>query len=128
MRFWVSTVSRAHVQNGIAGGFAEDDESRLKRMSPGDGVVFYSPRPDQRFTAIGSVADDAPQQIGDAWRRAVRFMDCQEVAIQPLIDSLDFIRDKKSWGVFFRRGFFEIAESDFRTLERAMALQTALTS
>ena len=121
MRFWVSTVSRAHVQNEIAGSFAEDGESRLKRMSPGDGIVFYSPRPDQRLTAIGVVADDAPQQIGDAWRRAIHFTQNEEVAIQPLIDSLDFIRDKKSWGVFFGRGFFEISESDFRTLERAMS-------
>ena len=128
MRFWVSTVSRAHVQNNIAGGFAEDDEWRLKRMSPGDGIVFYSPRPEQRFTAIGMVTDDTPQLNGDAWRRPVLFMACEEAAVQPLIDSLDFIRDKKSWGVFFRRGFFEIPESDFRTLERAMALETALTS
>ena len=38
---------------------------------------------------------------------------------------LDFIRDKRSWGVFFRRGFFEINESDFRTLERGFG--TAVT-
>jgi len=125
MRFWISTVSRAHVQNGIAGGFAEDDESRLKRLSPGDRIVFYAPRPDQRFTAIAEVVDGGPYQSGEVWRRNVIFRDGNELAVQPLIDALDFIRDKRSWGVFFRRGFFEINESDFRTLERGFG--TAVT-
>ncbi len=120
MRFWVSVVSRGHVQNEVAGGFAQDDESRLKRMSAGDRIVFYSPRPDQRVTAIAEVLDGGPYPSGEEWRRNVSFLDCEETAIQPLIESLDFVRDKKSWGVFFRRGFFEISESDFQTLERAM--------
>jgi predicted RNA-binding protein len=54
------------------------------------------------------------------WRRRVNFLSSTEVAIQPLIDSLEFIRNKKSWGFMFRRGLFEIGESDFRKIAEAM--------
>ncbi|MGZ7080910.1 MAG: EVE domain-containing protein [Thermoanaerobaculia bacterium] len=135
MRYWVNTISRAHVQNGLAGGFTQADhgkDSRLKRMAKGDRIVFYSPRTEmqagqavQRFTAIGEVTDDAPYQVEmtpefHPWRRRVNFRTAGEAPIQPLIEQLEFIRNKKSWGFTFRRGFFEIGEADFRTIERAM--------
>jgi hypothetical protein len=51
----------------------------------------------------------------------MKFLACAEAPIQPLIEHLDFIRNKKSWGFTFRRGFFEIAESDFKTIAQAMS-------
>ena len=130
MRYWINTVSRSHVQNGIAGGFTQADhgkESRLKRLSKGDAIVFYSPRTEfqagealQRFTAIAEVEDEVPYQADASWRRNVKFAACSEAPIHPLIDQLDFITNKKSWGTPFRRGFFEIAEADFRKIEEAM--------
>jgi predicted RNA-binding protein len=50
----------------------------------------------------------------------VSFRSAGEAAIQPLIEQLEFIRNKKSWGFTFRRGFFEIGEADFKTIEQAM--------
>ena len=94
---------------------------RLKRLSKGDRIVFYSPRTDQRFTAIGEVIDEAPFEVDAAWRRQMKFFPAGEVPIQPLIEQLEFIRNKKSWGVVFRRGFFEIGESDFQKIEAAMS-------
>jgi hypothetical protein len=135
MRYWVNTVSREHVQRGVAGGFTQADHgknTRLKRMAKGDRMVFYSPRtefqggqPLQCFTALGEVVDDEPFQVEMApdfhpWRRKVRFLDSEEAAIQPLLESLDFIRNKKSWGIVFRRGFFEIERSDFVKIAKAM--------
>ena len=137
MRYWVNTVSRSHVQNGVAGGFTQADhgkDSRLKRLSMGDGIVFYSPRTDMRagdpvqsFTAIGEVVDEAPYQVEmtpefHPWRRRVKFQSAAEAKIQPLIENLEFIRNKKSWGVVFRRGFFEIGEKDFQAIARAMSV------
>ena len=65
MRYWINTVSRDHVQRGVAGGFTQVDhgkDTRLKRMSKGDGIIFYSPRselgsgePLQRCTTTGAV-------------------------------------------------------------------------
>jgi hypothetical protein len=136
MRFFINTVSREHVRRGIEGGFTQADhgrDARIKRLEKGDRIVFYSPRtemdggePLQRFTAIAEIVDDAPYQVEIApefkpWRRRVTFADCEEVPIQPLIEQLEFIRNKKSWGFTFRRGFFEIAEADFRRIEEAMS-------
>ncbi len=123
MRYWINTVSRSHVQTGIEGGFTQTEhgkESRLRRLAKGDQIVFYSPRTDQKFTAIGEVIDEAPYQEETGWRRRMKFATAQEAAIQPLIEQLEFIRNKKSWGFPFRRGFFEITESDFKTIASAM--------
>ena len=115
MRYWVNTVSRDDVQAGVAG-----DKPRLKRASKGDFVVFYSPRtgiksgePVQSFTGIAEVIDESPCQT--------KFIASTEAPVRPLIESLDFITNKKSWGVTFRRGFFEIGEADFRRIAAAMS-------
>ena len=140
MRYWVNTVSLNHVQRGAEGGFTQADHgsnTRLKRLTKGDRIVFYSPRtefqagqPLQRFTAIAEVLDDAPYQVEvnpefRPWRRQVRFLSSAETPIQPLIEQLDFIGNKKSWGVAFRRGFFEIAEADFNRIAQAMNVERA---
>jgi len=141
MRYWISVVSLNHVRAGMEGGFTQADHgarSRLDRLSKGDAIVFYSPRtelragdPVQRFTAMAEVVDDAPFEaatVGEApspWRRLVRFIDCEEAPARPLLEELEFIRDKKSWGVAFRRGFFEIGEADYHRLARAMRAAAA---
>src|SRR3954468_1627329 len=105
MRYWINTVSLDHVQKGIAGGFMQADhgaDTRLKRLSKGDQVIFYSPRtefqagtPLQQFTAIAEVIDDAPYQVDvhpewKPWRRRVNFLPVTETAVQPLIEELGF--------------------------------------
>jgi hypothetical protein len=134
MRYWINTVSRSHVERGVAGGFTQaghGKQSPLRRLGNGDGIIFYSPRTDypdgdplQAFTAIGTVIDDAPYEAeGEGerpWRRSVRFAECSETPIRPLIASLDFIRNKESWGVMFRRGLFEIGEADYLKIAEAM--------
>lgn len=103
-------------------------------MGKGDGLIFYSPREDmqagdrvQAFTAIGMIADDAPYQVDVTpdfrpWRRKMEFLPSAEAPIQPLIEELEFIRNKKSWGVMFRRGLVEIGEADFKRIARAMSV------
>ena len=132
MRYWINTISRNHVQAGAAGGFTEADhgrETRLKRLAKGDAIVFYSPRTDikagervQRFTGIARIVDDELWRESEQspWRRRAEFAPAAEAPVAPLIEDLEFIRNKKSWGVVFRRGFFEIGENDFRTIAMAM--------
>lgn len=135
MRYFINTISRAHVQRGIEGGFTQadhGDDKRLKRIAKGDAIVFYSPRTEfrageklQQFTAIGEVLDDTPYQVEMApdfkpWRRRVAFRECNEVPVQPLIEQLSFIPDKKRWGFPFRRGLFEIQQADFERIAEAM--------
>lgn len=136
-RYWINTVSRDHVRIGAAGGFTQaghGKNSGLKRLGRGDYLVFYSPRtsfdggePLQCFTALGRVTDDEPYQVEMSpkfhpWRRKVEFSSAREAPIQPLLEKLEFIPDKKRWGYPFRRGLFEIERLDFVRIAEAMGI------
>ncbi len=138
MKYWINVVSREHVLIGVAGGFTQAQHGAphgLRRLSRGDFVVFYSPRvamegePLRRFTAAGRVADDEVYQVEmtpafHPWRRKLDFVAVQDAPIEPLLEALSFIPDKKRWGFPFRRGLFEIPEADFRLIAEAMGIQT----
>ena len=136
--YWVNTVSRDHVQAAVAGGFTQADHGknpRLKRLSKGDWVVFYSPKtsfkdgePLQAFTALGEITGTEPYQVemtGDfrPWRRQMTFKQGDEAPIRPLLDDLEFIKDKEKWGFPFRRGLFEIDQADFERIANAMNVE-----
>ena len=138
VRYWVNTVSRNHVQVGVESGFTQADHgknTRLKRLSKGDWLVFYSPRTElrggealQTFTAIGRVADGEPYQVEmtpqfHPWRRKVDFCRAREAPVRPLIDDLDFIANKERWGYPFRCGLFEVGRQDFGKIAKAMGIQ-----
>jgi EVE domain len=135
VKCWVNTVSRDHVQAGVAGGFTQAGHGKasgLERPNAGDGLVFYSPKtslrdgePVKAFTAIGRVVDDRLYQVEMApgfvpWRRNVEFAACVEAPIRPLIEELSFIKDKRRWGYVFRLGLFEIPCRDFDLIKAAM--------
>ena len=137
MRYWINTVSREHVLRGVAGGFTQADHgknTRLNNLSEGDWLVFYSPResypdgaPLQVFTTIGRVGGGDVYQVEMCadfrpWRKPVTFLDAHPTPIKPLIDGLSFITDKRAWGFPFRRGLFEIQESDFVQIAVAMGV------
>jgi hypothetical protein len=139
-KYWVNTVSREHVQRGVVGGFTQADHgrnTRLKRLRPGDRIVFYSPRtaypdgePLQQFTAIGTVTGPEPYQVTmtedfHPWRLEVRFDECQPTGIRPLLPELGFLRDQRSWGYVFRRGLFTIDEADFAIIADAMGVRAS---
>jgi hypothetical protein len=138
--YWINTISREHVQRGVAGGFTQANHGKvtnLRQLAQGDVIVFYSPRtsypagePLQRFTAIGRVLDTEPYQAEmtptfHPWRRQVEFLPCTEAPIQPLIVSLNFITDKRKWGFPFRRGLFRIEQEDFLQITQAMQVAPA---
>lgn len=107
-------------------------QAPLKRMKPADWVIFYSPKQVlerdekcQAFTAIGQVSDDTIYQVAVTedfvpFRRNVTFQTAKETSIVPLINELDFIPNKKSWGYPFRLGFFEIDKHDFDLISQNM--------
>lgn len=134
-RYWIVVVSKDHLARGVEGGFMQANhgkEAPLKKLKPGDWVIFYSPKqtyggkePLQAFTAIGQVKGDEIYQhkMSDdfvPYRRNVNFYKCNETPIEPLIPNLNFIENKKAWGFKFRFGFFEIPEHDFKLIKSAM--------
>jgi predicted RNA-binding protein len=135
MKYWINTVTRDHVLIGKEGGFVQSGhgkESPLKRMSKGDMVIFYSPKaslkdggPLKRFTALACLIDDRIYQVTVSntfkpYRRNAEYFRCQEAEVLPLIEQLNFITNKKSWGFRFRFGLFEIPKKDFEIISRAM--------
>lgn len=136
-KFWMIVASKDHVKKGIAEGIAQachGKASPLKRMKPGDGVIYYSgkqsmDKPDKcrEFTAIGYVNDDEVytyQMTPDfcPFRRNISFLPHTDVSILPLVDDLQFIKNKKRWGYPFRFGFFEISQYDFDLIASHMLL------
>lgn len=134
-RYWINTISREHVRLGVEGGFTQADhgkDSRLRRLRPGDLIAFYSPRtamgsgePLQQFTALGTVTGDSPYQVEVSpdfhpWRLKVAFEEVTPAPIRPLLEDLGFITDTKRWGFPFRRGLFEVEESDMDLIRRAL--------
>jgi hypothetical protein len=134
-KFWLIVASKNHVERGVQGGFMQAGHGKsapLKRMKPGDWVVYYSPKLElggdgkcQAFTAIGKVADGPIYEcdMGNGFipsRRDAESYACELTPIQPLIADLAFIQDKKNWGYVFRYGCFEIPESDFDLIASRM--------
>jgi len=134
-RYWINTVSRDHIRAGVEGGFTQANHGRattLRQLARDDLVAFYSPRtrypdgePLQHFTAIGRVIDDAPYQAEmnptfHPWRRRLQFLECEEAPMQDLIGDLTLTRDRKHWGLVFRRGLFQVGAEDFQRIAHAM--------
>lgn len=136
-KYWITVASKDHVMKGVAGGFMQANHGKsspLRRVAPGDWVIFYSPKqqfkgvdPCQAFTAVGQIKEGevytavmAPDF--EPARRDVDFKACEEVEIRPLIDQLSFIEDKQRWGYLFRFGFFEIKQPDFELIARNMGI------
>jgi predicted RNA-binding protein len=136
-RFWIASISKEHTLRGINGNFIQachGKKAPLKRMSKGDYIVIYSSKTTmssgekyQKFTAIGKVTDDDTYsfQMTESFipfRRNIRFYECDECSIIPLINELGFIENKKMWGYPFRYGFFEISEKDFSLIASKMII------
>lgn len=134
-KYWIGVASKEHVERGVLGGFAQVCHGKagpLNRMEGGDWIVYYSPTvkfkqkgPCQSFTAIGKIKGGEAYLFSMSedftpWRRDVDFVKSKEIPIQPLIDQLPFIKDKKKWGYPFRWGCFEIQEQDFQIIAKAM--------
>ncbi len=133
-RYWIAVASAEHARRGRAGFMQVNHGKRapLRRISAGDGVVYYSPTGTfrgrdklQAFTLIGRVRDDAlyeghMSEGFTPWRRNVDYADARDAPIAPLLDTLEFTRGRSNWGYQMRFGLFEISETDFRAIADAM--------
>lgn len=130
-KYWIAVVSKEHTIRGVHGGYMQvchGKQAPLKRMKQDDWLIVYSPKLSmegaekcQAFTAIGQASDENVYQFKMSenfipFRRNIKFYNCTESSILPLINDLEFIQNKKSWGFPFRFGFFEIKEGDFNLI------------
>ena len=104
----------------------------MKRLSPGDRILYYSPRTEMRagqalqaFTAVGEVLPGEPYQVKQSdrfrpFRRNVRYFDALEAPIRPLLPDLSFARGGVSWGQVMRSGTFRLDVADYKIIAEAM--------
>ena len=134
VKYWLGVASAEHIRRGRSEGFMQVNHGKLgplKRMKPGDGIVYYSPSEKmgakdglQSFTAIGTIKDGEPCQgfMSEGfqpYRRDVDWHVGREQPIKPMLGQLDLTRDK-NWGYSLRFGVLELSAADFTTISEAM--------
>ena len=109
----------------------------LRRIQPGDRVVYYSPSTVMRgkdrlqsFTAIGTVSDGEPYQVTMSedfcpFRRDVIWLEEHDAPIQPLLPNLDLTAGNPNWGYQLRRGLLPISEHDMDLIATAMGVHAS---
>jgi len=134
-RYWLGVVSQAHVERGVAGGFAQlchGKAAPLRRMRAGDWLVYYSPTERmgggarlQAFTAVGQLVDDRVYafDLGGGFvpsRRDVRYAPVvAPVPIAALAGRLH-LTARPGWGMALRRGHLELDAHDFALVSTAL--------
>src|SRR4051812_11616607 len=94
-RHWVLVVSRDHARLGVCGGLVvanHGERAPLARMSPGDGVLIYSPtttyphgEPLRAVTIVGEVIGDEPEPspvIVGGFRRAASLREIELLRLE----------------------------------------------
>ncbi len=132
---WIAVASAEHVRRGRTEGFMQVGHGKgapLKRIKPGDRVVYYSPTATlgekdrlQAFTAIGVVKDRDPYRFDMGggflpYRRDVTWAEAEEAPIRPLLKKLELTAGNPNWGYQLRFGLFPISEHDFQLIGAAM--------
>ncbi len=140
-KYWIIVASKEHVKEGIKGGFAQACHGKstpLKKMKKDDYVIYYSSKlffgkndKCQEFTAIGKVKDNNVYSVEmipgfKPFRIDIDFLQAKDISILPLINDLDFIKNKKKWGYPFRYGILEINEHDFELISEAMLIDNSI--
>ena len=137
---WLAVASAEHVEIGRTEGFMQVSHGKappLRRIQPGDRVVFYSPNRTytpsharrerdklQAFTAIGTVREGKLYQADmgfgfQPFRRDVAWHDAAPAPLAELQSRLSFTQDR-NWGYRLRQGLVEISEADMTAIAEAM--------
>ena len=116
-RHWVIVASRDHARRGLTSGFimaSHGKRSPLARMSPGDGVLIYSPtttypdgEPLRAVTIVGDVTGDEPEPsdvIVGGFRREANLREIEPLPLEEIREHLPVSR--------IRFGFFELEAAD----------------
>jgi hypothetical protein len=145
---WLAVASADHVAVGRTAGFMQvchGKVSPLKRVQPGDRIVYYSPNQHysashaqrgkdrlQTFTAIGTVKEGKPYQADmgggfQPFRRDVTWHEAEPVSLALLLQKLALTQEK-NWGYRLRQGLVEISDADMTTIAEAMFAATAASA
>lgn len=127
-RHWVIVASRDHARRGLDGGFVMANHGKrapLARMSPGDGILIYSPTdtyprgaPVKAITIVGEVTGGEPEPseaIPGGFRRAATLREIEPLPLALIREFLPISR--------LRFGFFELPAADAQAIGDLVAQQ-----
>lgn len=139
-RNWLAVAAAEHVEIGRNQGFMQVSHGKatpLRRVQPGDRIVYYSPNriysPShairgkdrlQAFTAIGTVKPGKPYQTDmgfgfKPFRREVAWHEAEATPLALLKEKLTFTQEE-NWGYRLRQGLIEISDDDMALIAEAM--------
>ena len=134
-RSWLAVASGEHVERGRAGGFMQVCHGKaapLRRVQPGDRVVYYSPTVSfqgrdrlQAFTAVGVVKEGEPYpfDMGGGFRpfrRDVRWLAARAAPVAPLVAAPQSVGRDAALGVPAAGGAAAGERAGRETIARAM--------
>lgn len=132
VRYFLFTGPLNHLAYFKKYGFVQQNynhKRRLEKLSKGDFVVFYassvsrtSKKPYRKIIAIGKVTNPKIRTVSinekKYHRMKVRFFRFKEVPLSDKIKKLNFIKNKKYYGLFFISGFRELSKHDFNVMRK----------
>jgi predicted RNA-binding protein len=144
-RYWILCMSEDNYEiakkQGLI-GMAERQRWATQKIATGDMLTFYiskktvdSPPNDpahkvQQFRGIARVTGEAFESNELIWhvregeifphRRQVEFLADASAEAKPLINKLSFVTNTAFWALPFQKGYVEIAQRDFETIQEAM--------
>lgn len=129
-RHWVIVASRDHARRGLVDGFVmanHGKRSPMARMSPGDGVLIYSPtttyphgEPLRAVTIVGHVTGEEPEPstvIAGGFRRSATLREIEPLPLEEIRGHLPVSR--------IRFGFFELDAIDAEAIWTLVAHRNA---
>lgn len=140
---WIVTISQDNLQETLKHnqiGLPERRRDLLKRVRPGDTVVFYIGRkregysgPRSSISQFGPVVKVTSEEFFSdvpIWRSrsgklfpsrlSISLLSEGRVNAADVIPHLSFVRNKDRWGLYLLTGIRAISEEDYKTLLTAM--------
>jgi predicted RNA-binding protein len=144
-QYWILCMSEDNYEvakkQGLI-GMAERQRRAIQKIATGDMLTFYVSKKTvdsppnapahkvQQFLGIARVTGEAYESNELIWhvregeifphRRQVEFLADTGAEAKPLINKLSFVTNTVFWALPFQKGYVEIAQKDFQTLQEAM--------
>jgi len=136
--YWLICVTKANFDIDRANGFQHQGfkaglANKVKKMQPGDKVVYYITKIG-KFGAIAEVVsgyyhdDQHPiwpdkREIWPARARSREILSLEDgrmLDVKKILDDLSFVETKDNWGIYFRGSLHSLAEEDYKLIESEM--------
>lgn len=144
MKYWLIVMTRDNFHISLEHnliGLPESVESIASKVTPGDKVIFYLSRESVKkrmhsfvgqFVAVGQIKSTVSRSNKKIWNPIgdkIFPIRCEvdievgkhAVDAKPLVNSLDFIANKKRWGLSFFRAIREIGQRDYEEISNKLS-------